>query len=416
MMNAGVLRYEKERVPRLKVLATALLVFGANLVAYIPGNGQYLYVAIVGIASLPLVLQPILSRRSGLPRVAGAGYVFVALSFFAVSVLWANILDRAAYNVGWLLILTLSYCSVFLGLKAARSLEPFFIGIVCALALYLGLAMWELGGSFTAVMRYAPFDINPNLFGRTILFGVIGICYYLMRSPGQKRERIALALLVLLLGAQIAFTGSRKGLILSGFSLVLFLMYYLRGRRLKASLGSVLILVFVLAYFSIDVQDSFVWERTLAIGTIGDSQGPEEASLAHRLHFADIALSLFTDKPIAGWGLHQYQYVSGWGSYSHSNYLEILVNHGAVGLALYYSLFFLFLLRRYLRGRESWPEANRFLFVSLWLTSMLWDVAAVSYQTSSTWVVIAVLAFLVSRRTGKSGEKLGGGSRPQRVR
>lgn len=414
-MNASIVKYGKERVPRLKVLATVLLVLGANLIAYIPGNGQYLYAAIVATASLPLILQPILSRRGGFPRVAGGGYVFVALSFFAVSALWAGVLDRAPYNAAWLFVLALTYCAAFLGLKAARSLEPFFIGIFCALALYLGLAVWELGGNIGAISRYAPLEINENLFGRTILFGIIAVCYFLIRSQGQKRDPLAFALLFLFVGAQIALTGSRKGLILTGLALIFFVVYYSPGRSLLKKFGFIAGLIFVVAYFASGIQESLVWERTQAISTIGSSQGPEEASLAIRLDMAGIALNLFADRPIAGWGLHQYQYLSGWAAYSHSNYLEILVNHGIVGLLLYYSLY-LALFRRYLQRRGSWPDSDRFVFVCLCLTSLMWDVAAVSYQTSSTWVVIAILAFLVSRPTVESERDLCSGSRPQRFR
>ena len=97
-----------------------------------------------------------------------------------------------------------------------------------------------------------------------------------------------------------------------------------------------------------------------------------------------------------GWGLHQFQYVSGTQKYSHSNYAELMANHGMLGLILFYSIYFS-MYRLYVKTRKVMPVYVRFFLISLVVTSLLWDIAAVSYQTTSTWIVFGVILGVLMR-------------------
>lgn len=101
---------------------------------------------------------------------------------------------------------------------------------------------------------------------------------------------------------------------------------------------------------------------------------------------------MFLERPIAGWGFHQMplelpRYVSGYSSkamYPHNTYLELLVEHGALGFGLY--LWLMWELWRLGRGAIPPGERSGFLdrgFHSLWpiLLAAYWVNAAVVVMT-----------------------------------
>jgi len=103
---------------------------------------------------------------------------------------------------------------------------------------------------------------------------------------------------------------------------------------------------------------------------------------------------MFLQKPWMGWGFHQMpgelpRYVSGYTQkelYPHNTYLELLVEHGVLGLALY--LWLMWELWRLGKGRIPSQEKNGFLslqFHGLWpiLLAVYWVnalVVVMSYQ------------------------------------
>jgi O-antigen ligase len=103
---------------------------------------------------------------------------------------------------------------------------------------------------------------------------------------------------------------------------------------------------------------------------------------------------MFLERPLTGWGFHQMpaelpRFVSGYGEktlYPHNTYLELLVEHGVAGLALY--LWLMWEMWRLGRGAVPSNERNGFLnphFHRLWpiLLAVYWVNAAMvvmSYQ------------------------------------
>lgn len=103
---------------------------------------------------------------------------------------------------------------------------------------------------------------------------------------------------------------------------------------------------------------------------------------------------MFLERPLTGWGFHQMpgelpRHVSGYSEtvlYPHNTYLELLVEHGVVGLALY--VWLMWEIWRLGRGAIPVPERKGFLdsqFHRLWpvMLAVYWVNAAVvvmSYQ------------------------------------
>lgn len=101
---------------------------------------------------------------------------------------------------------------------------------------------------------------------------------------------------------------------------------------------------------------------------------------------------MFLDSPLIGWGFHQMpvdlpRYVSGYKDkvlYPHNTYLELLVEQGVVGLALY--LWLMWEMWRLGRGAISAAEKNGFLDLQF---HRLWPILLAVYWVNAALVVMS---------------------------
>jgi putative inorganic carbon (HCO3(-)) transporter len=128
-------------------------------------------------------------------------------------------------------------------------------------------------------------------------------------------------------------------------------------------------------------------------GALGDRL-EERGPLEYRAAVYAGGWQMFLERPLTGWGFHQMpaelpRHVSGYNEkvlYPHNTYLELLVEHGIVGLALY--LWLMWEMLRLGRGAIPAGEKNGFLdqqFHRMWpiLLAVYWVNAAMvvmSYQ------------------------------------
>jgi O-antigen ligase len=128
-------------------------------------------------------------------------------------------------------------------------------------------------------------------------------------------------------------------------------------------------------------------------GTLGDRL-EERGPVDYRAAVYAGGWQMFLERPLTGWGFHQMpselpRYVSGYEEkvlYPHNTYLELLVEHGLLGLALY--LWLMWEIWRLGRGRIPNGEKHGFLdgqFHRMWpiLLGVYWVNAAMvvmSYQ------------------------------------
>lgn len=101
---------------------------------------------------------------------------------------------------------------------------------------------------------------------------------------------------------------------------------------------------------------------------------------------------MFLERPLTGWGFHEMpselpRYVTGYSEkvlYPHNTYLELLVEHGVVGLALY--LWLMWELWRLRRGAIPGSEKNGFLDARF---HRLWPILLCVYWVNAATVVMS---------------------------
>ena len=102
--------------------------------------------------------------------------------------------------------------------------------------------------------------------------------------------------------------------------------------------------------------------------------------------------AMFLERPLTGWGFHRMpaelpRFVSGYDErvlYPHNTYLELLVEHGAVGLALY--IWMMWELWRLRRGAIPAAESDGFLDRDF---HKMWPIVLAVYWVNATLVVMS---------------------------
>lgn len=179
-------------------------------------------------------------------------------------------------------------------------------------------------------MRLGGLIANENGYGR--VYALAGICsfyYFLSKSTGIIKC-IHLAFTGLFL-VNILASGSRGAalIIVIGIFLISFFKFGATKIWKFALIMAVLAFVF---WNAIQLpQFNMIYNRFL--GVVGDHQ---EASALGRSDMLKEGIQLFFKTPLFGTGLYSFSVLSKFGTYSHNNYIEVLVSLGIVGFLLFY--------------------------------------------------------------------------------
>ncbi|GEM_PF-1339237 len=232
---------------------------------------------------------------------------------------------------------------------------------------------------------------QENILGVSLSTGAV-LCFYYALYRGKW---IAYPLCVALIFVS-AFTGSRKALLLLfvGFVFLLIMKYKLRrfGRTVVflSFLGAALYLVLQLPVFEL------VLSRVETAFNFVGGEGKVDNSTLERSRMAAFGWELFSNRPLIGYGLDSFRYYFGMEeggrvTYSHNNFIEMLVNGGLIAFLVYYAIY-LYGIWKLLRIADGLA----LILCTLLLLQLAGDMAQVSYYSKMTYIIFA-LAFAYIR-------------------
>ena len=120
------------------------------------------------------------------------------------------------------------------------------------------------------------------------------------------------------------------------------------------------------------------------------TNGEVEGSFRGRERMIALGWSLFRDNPLLGYGVNNFRALSPWNTYAHNNYVELLVDVGVIGTALFY-FWAVVLLRRAIRTKYSKTNG---IIMAVTLTVLLLGIMDVQYNSMLSLTVL-FLAFIV---------------------
>ncbi len=254
--------------------------------------------------------------------------------------------------------------------------------------------------------RFASTLVNANTYAFVLMIGAFFAFrrIFLMRDSrsASKWSYVLISLFVALCVYGVFVRSvSRKGILLTmvgGCALLVYVVIRQPARRRLLVSVLVLLLLGGACYGLYQIPE---FSRVSALSNLFSTGDVSAAGVARRASLLRDATDLWIQRPIFGWGLDMFRTVSGYGTYSHDNYVEILANQGLVGLVLFLSMYVFSLveiLRSAVRSPRDSPTSTALFWAMVILGVLVaWDVGAVSYYSKLNWIVLSVVVAIALR-------------------
>ena len=352
----------------------------------------------------------------------------VVVVFFAISVLrrqieislpieyvvvfswfmWALVTSIAAPDIELALTKVLTLVQV-VGVSIAICLlivrqetsTPFWIGVTIAAFAASIFSLISPDAYVAADGRISGTVGNANLFSVVLIAG-LSACLAYGLTVQSIPQRVLLLLLAVFFFYLIAETGSRKGMVGSILAILIIVGVVLQRLRRRSTLKFLLAGLVGLAMLAAAAAylRSSTYVGRLDTALVAAQTGEltrADNSLRKRVDFILVALEQSSERPILGIGLDNYRTLQtglfeDTGTYSHSNYTEILVSTGYPGLFLYCLIYLALIVRLWKFRAFAYKDDTvgpYALAVALACLFIVFDVAMVSYYEKVWWLLFA---------------------------
>lgn len=206
--------------------------------------------------------------------------------------------------------------------------------------------------------RIGEFLANVNMLALIFFISISFLTYFMI-----SRKNWFLLIPGLIMFIFIILTGSRKGFL----SIVLFILLmslFLSKNWMKGIVKTLIVVVILFMIFKMVIMKNEVFysvlgKRIVTMDNYFSGNQQIDRSTAERAFMYQFGIEQIRKRPIWGYGLDNYRVLllsSGLGreTYSHNNYIELLVNGGLIGLVLFYAmyLYLFWILKKYLSQKH----------------------------------------------------------------
>ena len=242
---------------------------------------------------------------------------------------------------------------------------------------------------------------NSNMVGLSFAYGAVISVHFMRQAIKNRKMRWIFYLVIALVASVFTFlSGSRKAtlVILGGF-LCVYLFGGSQSKNILKKIRTVLIalLLLILLYWVLTNIPLFsvVNERLEAL--IGGVLGNEalDHSSEERFSFIAIGWQAFLSYPFIGQGIYSsYRY---FGTYSHNNFIEVLMNTGLIGFILFYTPYVVYGIRMLFVPKKD-SRYGLMLFLFAWLLFGAYGMVTYYDKMSMSLMMIVTAWTDLSRR------------------
>jgi O-antigen ligase len=373
---------ETERVP-FSIFWLLIFIAGAISISMVPGLNN----VVIGLGALAFFGFLFYSIRAGFlvtPEIKCfmVYFIIVTMGFFIVSNPLVFFLKyRTMVQIFLMTVMVMNFS------RSTRSVKWILLAVFAGALIVGASAVWtgEYARSEFESERAAGLTMNANSFALNSIFATM-ICLYFFKTWKSRVMKIGLIGLVLIFGRLILSSGSRKGFI--GFMATLFLWFIfsyasqIKERPVAFILGLVVVVSIGAAFY--------LASRESIVATRFEKDVKEDI----RLQMYIFGFKLIFSNPILGVGLDHYNILSPFGTYSHSNYIEVFSNTGILGGVPYYLIYPILFFRLWRLSKYPLKKDERELVafgkMYIILRCML-DFVVVSYFQKENWIFFAIL-------------------------
>lgn len=364
-----------------------LLVFLSVVMGYGP-DIHHVFIPAEILFVLTFGIRFLVKRSTITSKFVGWSLAFLILT--AISVLYANNTGMA-FSRFKSVVQVLAFANlVFPYVRESETSHRRFLQIYLLAILFVGirLALNTPLDMFLSSRLGITIDVNPNTIGYMFVIAAIISLYLGFQSKTSRWYWLLVPVLIVL----SMYTGSRKVFILLGVGVVALILLQqtsLKRAFIAAGIGVLIIGVGLVAVIAIEPLRRAFGQRLLNMFSQLSGE-TADTSTSIRMGMLLQGISMFKQRPIFGWGLGAFTDLSGFETYSHNNYIELLVAVGLVGTLVYYSISFSMVvqgLKRFFRFEKKGP----YILSTAIVAAMLFDqVARVTYIEEYSSIIIAL--------------------------
>ena len=227
---------------------------------------------------------------------------------------------------------------------------------------------------------------NANTIANYALFSAMFSLYFLFTKKSElgKMRNVYIVIYIVMIIIQL-LTRSKSAMLISAI-VTIGVMYKNNKKNILKLFCSSLVIVFLFAVISKTelfyelIAKNFNTFFDYFVKGVGRNS---YESTSMRVEMIKFGLEKSKDSVVLGYGLNNYRALfslTKWnvygigGTYSHNNYIELLVNNGIIGLVAYYTMYFYLISRlRKMRDKVS------FIFLGMIFVFLISDLSKVSY-------------------------------------
>jgi O-antigen ligase len=291
-------------------------------------------------------------------------YSFIALGLLDILSTTHKIIVESYTKWGLLFLVVMLVSLVYTPDKEAAinySILPFFIQLVIYIVMInliegdeqieLIINVYSLIGflfSFMCITLYAndlfsghrfgySVDRNPNEIMLQLMIPACFLFYKSLKSESIKYRYLLGAVLCVVV---MLCTGSKKTILVLLFPIVFLLFRKGKNRFLRLFLLLTAMIIGFVSIFRLDFLYGVLGTRIESLLNLSRdiSQLSVSDTDAVRMLMRNRAFGMFLSSPMWGNGCESFRVLSGYNTYSHNNYTELLASYGVIGTIIYYYL------------------------------------------------------------------------------
>ncbi len=393
MLRDELRALSRERRLNKFAIISLCIYFLFTYVGYIIPYVQSVFLYLIALLAFLLI---IVNRRFNINS-----YLIWYVSFTLMALISCLFLDDVAsifnsvYNLAIIIIFAFSVFSI---INKQRYIDWLFV--MSEIGSFILLLYLLLTDSFffsdTGERLGQTLTGNANTFATMYMFVACISVYFIIRFK-DKKKRITFLVVFALQMLTLVLSAGRKFFLVPLILLYVMLLmnkdkngkrHYIRYTVIAVCVAVTLFLMFTeISFFYETIGVRFEEMLSYYFGTAESA----DASTMEREKMREAAMALWAQRPIFGHGLDAFTAIAGFDTYSHSNFTELLCNHGIVGLMLYYS-FILLMFVRVVRLKYS---LDKNFLLGMLICILVFEYGAVTYNNFYFQIIIILLVCIL---------------------
>jgi len=238
----------------------------------------------------------------------------------------------------WLMTFAVAGITMQRGMVGTNFLALIVGGIVMVAASY-ATGEFAISSGHEVRLRMQGITANPNHYAYILLIAIMA-CLYFLRSHFRPTARIFLLLVVAVSAYGIIYSASRKAFI--GFLVLIPLWGWMCYRKELFKRKSYLVTLVLVVAALILLTDFMLSDTYMGFRfkyDFVDHPITQRHDEHQRVAFYREGYKIIKGNPLFGIGLGNFQALSRYSTYSHSDYIEVASSTGVVGFIMYFSIY-----------------------------------------------------------------------------